>query len=97
MKKTLVLAIFFLVSGKIKSQDTFSILAFDSITREVGAAGASCLDMFNFPQFTNDFICELFPDTGAIASQASYVAQNQAGARMRMRAGDSPRWSWAKH
>lgn len=78
------------MSPAVKAQDTFSILAFDSITREVGAAGASCVDLFNFPTFANDFICELFPDTGAIACQASYIPNNQANARARMRAGDTP-------
>lgn len=29
-----------------KSQDTFSIVAVDSITGEVGSAGASCVDLF---------------------------------------------------
>lgn len=74
----------------IRAQDTFSILAYDSLTREVGAAGASCLDLFqaNFP--TDHFIAEIFPDTGAIATQAQYVSGNQANARARMRAGDSP-------
>ncbi|MDI1356104.1 MAG: DUF1028 domain-containing protein [bacterium] len=65
------------------------MLAFDSITREVGAAGASCVDLFTFPGYSNDFICELFPDTGAIASQASYLPQNQNNARYRMRLGDN--------
>ena len=74
----------------VKAQDTFSILAFDSITGEVGAAGASCVNLFNFPQFTNDFICELFPGVGAIATQASYITTNQVNARTRMNLGDSP-------
>ena len=71
------------------AQDTFSILAFDSLTREVGAAGASCVDLFPTP-FNDHFIAELFPDTGAVASQAYYIPANQAAARSRMRAGDSP-------
>ena len=74
-----------------KAQDTFSILAFDSITREVGAAGASCVDLIQyFPNYPDDFICELFSDTGAIACQASYLPANQINARNRMRAGDTP-------
>jgi uncharacterized Ntn-hydrolase superfamily protein len=73
-----------------RAQDTFSILAYDSITREIGAAGASCLDLFNTTFPTNHFITEIFPDTGAIATQAQYEVGNQANARARMRAGDSP-------
>ncbi|MBL7931549.1 MAG: DUF1028 domain-containing protein [Bacteroidia bacterium] len=76
--------------GKIKSQDTFSILAFDSITGEVGAAGASCVDLFPLPQFSNHFITELFPGEGAIATQASYLPANQVNARNQFMAGDSP-------
>jgi uncharacterized Ntn-hydrolase superfamily protein len=72
-----------------RSQDTFSILAYDSITGEVGAAGASCLDLFNIPSFTDHTIAEIFPDTGAIMTQANYHSANQANARKRMRAGDS--------
>jgi uncharacterized Ntn-hydrolase superfamily protein len=76
-------------SSASRSQDTFSIIGFDSITREVGAAGASCVDLTS-TGFTDHFIAELFPDTGAVVSQAYYIGQNQANARMRVRAGDSP-------
>jgi uncharacterized Ntn-hydrolase superfamily protein len=92
MKKIPILIVIFVCTNvcSVRCQDTFSILAFDSITREVGAAGASCLDLFATPFSNNDFICELFPDTGAIDCQAAYIAPNQATARQRMRAGDSP-------
>jgi uncharacterized Ntn-hydrolase superfamily protein len=90
IKVALIILISFANSLIHKAQDTFSILAFDTITREVGAAGASCVDMFNFPFYSDHFICELFPDTGAIATQASYLPGNQAAARARMRAGDLP-------
>jgi uncharacterized Ntn-hydrolase superfamily protein len=91
MKNSLIpfLVLFFSFSN-LRAQDTFSILAFDSITGEVGAAGASCVDLFNFPGYSNDFICELFPGVGAIASQASYITTNQVNARTRMNLGDSP-------
>lgn len=91
MRQHILFSVIFL--GSIfgsKAQDTFSMLAFDSITREVGAAGASCVDLFSFPGYSNDFICELYPDTGAIASQASYIPQNQKNAAYRMRLGDNP-------
>jgi uncharacterized Ntn-hydrolase superfamily protein len=91
MKKLLLfLFVLFLSLSKHRAQDTFSILAFDSITGEVGAAGASCVNLFNFPSFSNDFICELFPGVGAIATQASYITTNQVNARNRMNLGDSP-------
>jgi len=90
MKQIQIILFFTLISASgLRAQDTFSILAFDSITREVGAAGASCVDLMG-SSLTDDFICELFPDTGAMASQASYIPQNQINGRGRMRAGDSP-------
>lgn len=72
------------------AQDTFSIVGLDSLTREVGGAGASCVDL-NMAGFSDaSFISQLFPDTGAINTQASYLPANQDNARARMRAGNSP-------
>ena len=88
--KNVYVALLLAYSVFSKAQDTFSILAFDSITGEVGAAGASCVDLFPFPAYTNDFIAELFPGEGAIATQAAYIAANQTNARNRFTAGDSP-------
>jgi uncharacterized Ntn-hydrolase superfamily protein len=71
-------------------QDTFSIVAADSTTREVGSAGASCLDLFAAGFNDPTFIGDLLPDTGAINTQALYLAANQNNARTRMRLGESP-------
>ncbi len=79
-----------LAFSNARAQDTFSILAFDSISGEVGAAGASCVDLFTVPGYANDFITELLPGEGAIATQASYLVINQINARTRFNAGDSP-------
>jgi len=73
-----------------RAQDTFSIVALDTITGEVGGAGASCVDMSNFPGYADDFLSELFPGVGAINTQAWYNATNQANARNRMNLGDTP-------
>jgi uncharacterized Ntn-hydrolase superfamily protein len=89
-KKLLVLWIACVTACNLKAQDTFSILAFDSITGEVGAAGASCVDLFQFPGYSNDFITELFPGDGAIATQAYYLPANQQNARSRMVLGETP-------
>ncbi|HQQ95507.1 MAG TPA: DUF1028 domain-containing protein [Bacteroidia bacterium] len=92
MKFFHLLLLYFLLSfADARAQDTFSILAFDSISGEVGAAGASCVDLFNFPGYSDHFIAELFPGVGAIATQAAYLATNQLYARNRMNAGDSPK------
>ena len=45
-------------------QDTFSIVAVDPKTGEVGSAGASCVDLTNFPNFATGFLGELFPEEG---------------------------------
>lgn len=91
MKKYLLFAILFVSTiFSVRSQDTFSIVAMDPLTGEVGSAGASCVDLeaINYP--TDDFLGELFPGVGAINSQAWYVPANQANARARMNEGLSP-------
>ncbi|MBU6342078.1 MAG: DUF1028 domain-containing protein [Bacteroidetes bacterium] len=80
-----------LISASFASaQDTFSIVAADSTTRQVGSAGASCVDLFQIPGYKIDFLGDLLPNLGAINTQASYLAANQNNARTRMNAGDSP-------
>jgi len=71
-------------------QDTFSIVAIDTATGEVGSAGASCVDLDNFPGITSDhFIGDLLPGVGAINTQAAYDTTNQNNARNRMMQGDN--------
>lgn len=74
----------------VNAQDTFSIVALDSATRQVGSAGASCVDLANFGIIDAGFLGELFPDSAAINSQAAYLEANQTNARTRIRSGDSP-------
>jgi uncharacterized Ntn-hydrolase superfamily protein len=76
--------------SQVNAQDTFSIVALDSITGEVGSAGASCVDLDLFFGFEDDFLGELFPGQGAINTQAYYLQANQLNARTRMNAGDTP-------
>ena len=70
--RNITLSMLFIITSIINgiSQDTFSIVAMDPITGEVGSAGASCVDLDanNLP--TDDFLGELFPGLGAINSQA---------------------------
>ena len=80
----------FLFSINLQSQDTFSIVAVDPKTGEVGSAGASCVDLTSFPGLSDDFLGELFPGLGAINTQAWYLQTNQINARNQMNAGDSP-------
>jgi len=74
----------------LSAQDTFSIVALDTVTGEIGSAGASCVDMDNFPGYNDDFLGELFPAVGAINTQAWYLPANQANARARMNEGYTP-------
>ena len=85
----LLLSIIFFFTNNIPAQHTFSIVAIDSITGEVGSAGASCLDLSK-RKLTADVISELFPGVGAINCQASYNPENQALAHKRMQERDSP-------
>jgi uncharacterized Ntn-hydrolase superfamily protein len=73
-----------------RSQDTFSIVAIDPVTGEVGSAGASCVDLFQTSFPDNDFISQLVPGVGAINTQAYYIPANQENATARMNAGDTP-------
>ena len=74
----------------IIAQDTFSIVCADSTTREVGSAGASCVDLIAFGITDASFLGQLFPDKGAINTQAAYIPGNQQNAAGRMNTSDSP-------
>ncbi len=86
----LVMVVMLLGAGSLIAQDTFSIVALDSNTGEVGSAGASCVDLFQTPFSNDDFLGELFPGVGAINSQAYYLGTNQNNAATRMNLGDTP-------
>ncbi len=91
MKIKILLVGFCLLQFQLcKCQDTFSIVALDSITRQVGSAGASCLDLFWAGYSDPTFLTDLIPDTGAVNTQSYYIQANQDNARIRMRAGDTP-------
>ena len=72
------------------SQDTFSIVAVDSVTGYVGSAGASCVDLDLFPNIEDHFLGELFPGVGAINTQAWYLEGNQDNAALLMNTGNTP-------
>ena len=79
----MILMVILSFSAKIFSQDTFSIVAVDTITGEIGSAGASCI--------AGSFILsDVIEGIGAIHTQAYYLAQNQQNARNRMLEGLSP-------
>lgn len=89
MKKLILIICLPFLLHYVAAQDTFSIVAVDSATGEVGSAGASCLDE---TQITGGvlIISDVLPGKGAIHTQSYWMAANQQNARMRMEAGDSP-------
>lgn len=90
MKKKLLI-LFTVITANISAQDTFSICAVDTITGEVGSAGASCIDAI---QIGNSIGCALIsdvhPGVGVIHTQAYYIQQNQTYAQSLMNAGMPP-------
>ena len=79
--KLLILLLAF--SPFLLSQDTFSIVAVDTITGEIGSAGASCI--------AGSFILsDVIEGIGAIHTQAYWNATNQQNAHNRMLEGLSP-------
>lgn len=83
------LSLIFLLSFSLKAQDTFSIVAVDPETGQVGTAGASCLDDGDISGGVS-IIGDLLPGKGAINTQSYWNSVNQQNARVRMEAGDSP-------
>jgi len=91
MKKKIILIILTTFAIRIaNSQDTFSIVAVDSLTGEVGSAGASCVDLFQAGLPNDDFLGQLIPNVGAINTQAYYIPANQTNATARMNLGETP-------
>ena len=72
---------------KVSAQDTFSICAVDSVTGEVGSAGATCITSSSISAI---IISDIHPGVGVIHTQASWVASNQNYANSLMDLGLSP-------
>lgn len=62
----------FVSSSVIQDRSTFSIVAVDPLTGDVGAAGASCVPI------SAATLAALVPGKGAAAIQAAYIPQNQS-------------------
>ena len=67
--KKLVLVLFLLLSQLVRSQDTFSIVAVDTVTGEIGSAGASCIDESQIEGGAL-IISDVIPGRGAIHTQS---------------------------
>jgi len=84
--------IFYLCTfGWLNAQHTFSIVAVDPVTKEVGSAGATCLDnvILNGEEGALT-ISDIIPGKGAINTQAWWSPLNMNAALNRMESGDSP-------
>lgn len=73
----------------LPGQHTFSIVAVDEETGEIGSAGATCLDVIQ-EGVSVIIISDIIPGRGAIHTQAAYNASNQAMARSRLEFGQAP-------
>jgi len=84
MKKYFIVIIFaFFISGSIFAQDTFSIVAIDPVTGQVGSAGASCVTDCTI-------LTDVHPGWGVVHTQASWLSANQVYARNLMNQHLSP-------
>ena len=86
MKKTTLIVAFWLMASTLLAQHTFSIVAVDPATGEIGSAGATCIAAEDGAIAISDIILGV----GAIHTQSFYIPSNQNNARTRMEAGDSP-------
>lgn len=90
MKHNLLLIVLILfLSFSLNAQDTFSIIAVDTITGEIGGAGASCIDENSIPTGVL-IINDILPGRGGIHTQAYWLSANQQNAHDRMAEGMSP-------
>ncbi len=89
MKISVIISIAVILSLSLKGQDTFSIVAVDSVTGEIGSAGASCIDETAI-QGGAVIISDVLPGRGAIHTQSYWNATNQQNAHDRMVEGMSP-------
>ena len=74
MNKILLTALIFISTFSVKAQDTFSICAWDSVTGQVGSAGATCITA-NYSGVY--LISDVHPGVGVIHTQAYWQPGNQ--------------------
>lgn len=88
---TFFLVCTFLLFGLfLKAQDTFSIVAIDSITGEIGSAGASCVGSSGSYPHGAQILSDVIPGVGAIHTQAAWLPGNQQNAHDWMMQGLPP-------
>ncbi len=75
---------------RVMTQDTFSIVAVDTLTGEVGSAGASCVTSSGTYPHGAAILSDVIPGIGAIHTQAAWNSTNQQNAHAHLMAGESP-------
>ncbi len=85
-KYFLLFILLFSLNFSVFAQHTFSIVAVDPATGEIGSAGATCISREDGAQIISDIVLGV----GAIHTQSYWSSSNQTNARARMVAGDSP-------
>jgi uncharacterized Ntn-hydrolase superfamily protein len=90
LRKLLLPIIFFCLWIQVRSQDTFSIVAVDSLTGEIGSAGESCVGYSSSYPHGAAILSDVIPGIGAIHTQANYLPGNQQYAHDLMVAGLTP-------
>lgn len=91
MKTIYTFFIAILIGSALSAQDTFSIIAVDPATGEIGSAGASCVTGVG-PAGIIDIITDIIPGRGGVNSQAWVCIPNTnlQNAIIQMEAGLSP-------
>jgi uncharacterized Ntn-hydrolase superfamily protein len=84
-KLHLLILFVFAACSTLSGQHTFSIVAVDTVTGEVGSAGASCVTGFGVK-----IIADVHPGVGAINTQAWLQIANKNYARDLMNSGHTP-------
>lgn len=75
---------------RVTAQDTFSIVAVDTVTGEIGSAGASCVTSYSTYPHGAAILSDVIPGIGVIHTQAAWNPTNQQNAHVHMMAGESP-------
>ncbi|MCX6249585.1 MAG: DUF1028 domain-containing protein [Bacteroidetes bacterium] len=86
----IMLATLFLCCRIAVAQDTFSIVAIDSLTGEIGSAGASCVSSSSSYPHGAQILSDVIPGIGAIHTQAAWDPANQSNAHDWMMMGLPP-------
>jgi len=91
MKTVYTLFIAILIGSALSAQDTFSIIAVDPVTGEIGSAGASCVTGVGAGGII-DIITDIIPGRGGVNSQAWVCIPNTnlQNAIIQMEAGLNP-------